>query len=196
MSLLLDGAYNLGDDSWLDEEEEEEDTCEPTLGEWENTAAADLTELLARSTTVDAPWAEVLNFQAAGCDDWENPPESLTQAWWNEAFVWSWSELPDNYREIGEWTPGGAAFASMLATAMVVIDENIDDADWDPADAQDLYDSRDALIDSLLLGVSEYPHGYLEQTLYVDLSECSQEAVALIDIENGQLLIIHEESHC
>jgi hypothetical protein len=196
MELLLDGAYNLGDDSWLNDDEDEEDlTCDATLADWDNSDAEDLTELLALSTTSDAPWAEVYAFQAEGCEDWETPGDSLTQAAFNASFWWSWGDV-SSYIELGEWTAGGSAFASMLNTAMTVIDERTDEGSWDPSDAQELYDSRDSLVDSLLLGVSEYPHGYIEQTLYVDMLECSQEAVLLLDIENGQLLVIHEESHC
>ncbi|GEM_PF-2478171 len=195
MNLLLDGAYNLGDSSWLDEDEEEEETCDATVTEVENSDAADFTELLALSTTSDAPWADVHAYQAEGCDDWQTPGDSLTQAAFEATFPWTWSEI-SSYVELGEWTAGGIDFAAMLNTALTAIDEHTADGSWDPADAQDLYDSRDELVDSLLLGVAEYPHGYIEQTIYVDLIECSQEAVILLDIENGELLVVHEESHC
>ncbi len=196
MTLLLDGAYNLGDDTWLDEDSDEQATCDgPAVSQVSHSDADDLTELLALSTTSDWAWGDIKAYESTGCSDWETPDESFTHAAFEATFWWSWSEI-ESYVELGEWTPGADSFADVLNTALVVIEERIDDGDWDPSEAQDLYDSRDALVDGLLSDVSEYPHGYMEQTIYVDLSECSQSAVLLLDVENGDLLVAHENPGC
>jgi hypothetical protein len=198
MELIVDGAWNLGDYMWEDESEKpaDEEACEATVATSSDSDAEDYTQLLDISTTVDAPFAEVIALQALGCTDWTEPGDSLTQAIWNASYNWTWSEFPESRKEFGEWTSGGTEYTSLLELSLTAIKEAVDDGDFDPADAQDLYDSRQDFVDALLAGVEADPSRYLERTVYLDMSECSEEGVWLLDTDTGLVWSLHQFARC
>jgi hypothetical protein len=198
MELLLDGAWNLGDYMWEDEDEKpaDENACEATVATTSDSDAEDYTELLDLSTTMDAPWSELVALQASGCSDWTEPEDSLSHAIWNATYNWTWDEFPDSLKEFEEWTEGGTAFEAMLELSLVVIEGRIEDDDWDPSTAQELYDSRQDLVDALVAGVNADPRRYLERVVYLDMSECSEEGVWLLDTETGWVWSLHQFARC
>jgi len=158
--------------------------------------AEDLTELLDLSTTMDAPFSEVIPLQASGCDDWTDPEDLLNEAIWNASYNWTWTYFPDSLKELGDWTQGGTAYSAMLESSLVVIEDRVADGDWDPATAQALYDSRRQLVDALVAGAQADPGRYLEQTVYLDMSECSEEGVWLLDTQTGRVWSLHQFGRC
>ncbi len=179
------GAEMMGDE-WP--------SCVPVFTPAANADAADLTELLALSTTVDNPWAEVTAFASTGCSDWWLDP-GFHQPLWDEIFFLSWSQSGD-LATVGAPVGGGQPYLSMLDLSLVVIEERIDDGDWDPADAQELYDSRFDLVEGLSLDLDTNPGAFLTVTLDLDLIECSEEATALIDTRDGSVIVAHQLQNC
>jgi hypothetical protein len=185
-------------------EVEIDDGCEPSLVAVSNDDASDYTRLLELSTTVDAPWAEVYAYEIVGCSKWQNSAdglEMLTEALWNESFHITWDELEgmDRIREPGELTDGGATWNSIMQTSLVVIDERVEDGDFDPnqgGEATDLYDRRDELVDALTEGLDTAPTDHMELPLYMDMIECSEESSALIDTRTNTVLLVHQFARC
>ncbi len=82
----------------------DEAACEATVAVTSDSDAEDITELLDLSTTIDAPFSEVIPLQASGCDDWTDPEELLNEAIWNASYNWTWTYFPDSLKEFGDWT--------------------------------------------------------------------------------------------
>ena len=123
----------------------------------------------------------------------------MIQAIWDVSFCWSWGEIPSSYLEIGSFVSGGETFAGMLEQAATAMDEHIAYGDWDPAaDAEGatLYARRDELIDGLAGEALRDPSDWVELRIYVDMCECSEEAVGLIQLSTGAVLVVHENAHC
>jgi hypothetical protein len=198
MELILDGAWNLGDFMYEDESERpaDPDACTATVAVTSDSEAEDYTELLDLSTTMDAPWAEVIPLAASGCSDWTDPEDSLTQAIWNASYNWTWTEFPADRKEFGDWTRGGTAYAAMLERSLAAIEDEVADGDWDPTEAPGLYESRGDLVDALLDGVRSDPRRYLERTVYLDMLECSEAGVWLLDTETGRVWSLHQFARC
>jgi hypothetical protein len=184
----------LGEDDWPG--------CVPTFTAVTNQASLDLSELLALSTTVDNPFAEATAFQSSGCGDWWTDAGSVEEAMiglWDETFFLSWSQLSDDYRLVGPWTAGGSDYTAMLDLSLQVIEENIDDDDFDPSaspTSQALYDARFDLVDELSVDLATNPGAYLQQTYEFEMVECSEEAVMLLDTRDGSVLVIHQLQNC
>ena len=198
MELLLDGAWNLGDYMYEDESEKpaDEDACKATVAVNSDANAEDYTELLELSTTMDAPWAEVIALAASGCSGWTEPGDSLTQALWNASYNWPWTEFPDDRKEFGAWTTGGTAYTALLELSLSAIEDEVADGDWDPTDALDLYDGRQDLVDALLAEVEADPSRFLERTVYLDMLECSERGVWLLDTDTGLVWSLHQFARC
>jgi hypothetical protein len=197
MELLLDGAWNLGDYMYEDESERPaEPECEAAVAVASDADAEDYTELLDLSTTSDAPWAEVIPLAATGCEDWTDPGDALAVAIWNASYSWSWTEFPHSRKEFGDWTRGGSAYTAMLELSLSAIEDEVVDGDWDPAVAPELYAARRDLVDALLAGVRARPSRYLERTVYLDMLECSEAGVWLLDTETGRVWSLHQFARC
>jgi len=187
-------AEEMMDDEWP--------ACIPTFTQVANEAADEFSQLLAISTTIDNPWARARAFQSSGCGDWWNDAGALAAA---EAAIWDlnffipWSDLNDDYRQVSALTSGGANYTGTLELALDVIEERIDDGDFDPnadANSERLYGSRLGLVDELSVDVGSNPGAYLQQQYDFDLSECSEEAVMLLDVRDGSILFVHELQNC
>jgi hypothetical protein len=171
--------------------------CVPTFTVTSNPAAEDLTELLVLATTVDNPFAEIISMESSGCSDWwTDTPDDAMQPLWDEIFFLPWSQAGPSYALVSDLQAGGAAYLSMLNTTLVVIDENIEDDDFDPSSAQELFDSRFDLIETLSVELDTNPGAYLTLPFELDLSECSEEANVLIDTRDGSVLIVHQLQNC
>jgi hypothetical protein len=197
MELLLDGAWNLGDYMYEDESERPaEPACPAAVALTSDGDAEDYTELLDLSTTMDAPWAEVIPLAATGCEDWTDPGDALDVAIWNASYSWSWTDFPHSRKEFSDWTLGGSAYTAMLELSLSAIEDEVADGDWDPAVAPDLYADRNDLVDALLAGVRARPSRYLERTVYLDMLECSEAGVWLLDTETGRVWSLHQFARC
>ena len=78
-------------------------------------------------------------------------------------------------------------------------EEDFTAADWvvaNPAVAPDLYAARRDLVDALLTGVRADPRRYLERTVYLDMLECSEAGVWLLDTETGRVWSLHQFGRC
>jgi hypothetical protein len=198
----LSKLRDYADDAYYEEEEEEEpEPCSPNLTAASDASAQGLTQLLADATTVDAPWAEVLVFDMTGCDGWTTSAEdqaAFVKTVFEQTFVWSWSEI-SRFVDVGQPTRGGSAFQSDLDLALVVIDEQIDDGDWDPnaSDANAAaYTAGPVWVEDLTDDAATNPNDYDEIELYVDLVECSQDAVIRVHRSTGRVMVTHRFSRC
>jgi hypothetical protein len=164
--------------------------------------AADFTELMALSTTMDWAFSEVIALQANGCDAWLDDADAaaaMTVALWNAASFVDWDELPADYRDVGPFVAGGADFTELLDDSLTAVDERILDGDWNPADSaqgQALFDARFDLVDGMRGDLDAKPGAWIEQHIVMDMAECSEEAAALIDTRDGSILLVHENPHC
>ena len=176
--------------------------CSPQLSATSNASAQRLNTLLQLSTTEDTPWAEVLSLQVAGCNQWWNDSASsqaVTEALWNESFHVGFENLSDTVREVAPFVSGGTRYLSRLGLSLVVIDERIGAEDWAPSDSllgQELFEARFELITELSLDIAENPSAFIEQRLYLDMSECSEDSIAVIDTRNGSVVLLHEFAGC
>ncbi|MCP4870881.1 MAG: hypothetical protein GY898_19430 [Proteobacteria bacterium] len=171
--------------------------CVPNFTVTANSAAQDLTALLAIATTVDNPWAEIISLQADGCTDWwQTTDDDVTAPIWNEIFFISWNQFGPDLQDVGTWTVGDAGYTGMLNLTLTVIEENIEDGDFDPAQAQELYDARFDLVDELSVDLDTTPGVYRTLDLEMDMSECSEEAMVLLDTRDGSILIVHQLQNC
>ncbi len=173
-------------------------SCVPTFTLTSDPSADDLSELLALSTTVDAPAYEVLSVETTGCPGEWWTTEAGNATLWDFAFFISMNELPSDYAEITPWQANGG-YTGALNTALTVIDERINDGDWDPASSQrgqTLDDDRLNLVDDLSGELQSNPTPFLQKNMYLDMSECSEEADLLLDTRDGSILIAHAFSRC
>jgi len=204
---VLAGLYYVGNSALTKLKAETEEMmgdewpeCVPQFTPLANPAADDFNVLLAETTTVDQPWADIVSLQASGCQEWWTQPGAVDEALWNATFFIDWSELPEDYRIVSPWTPGGGSFVGTLQTALPVIDERVLDGDFVPAEAdaatQALYEDRFDIVDALSGDLATQAGAYVQKTLYMDMSECSEEAAILVDTRDGSVLIAHESPGC
>jgi len=192
--IKAEAADMMGNEEWP--------ACVPSFTEVTNAAAVDFSDLLARSTTIDNPWARVRSFQSSGCGSWWTDGGSVAAAevaLWDLNFFLPWSDLSDDYRAVAPWTDGGSSYTGMLDTALVVIEEHIDDGDFDPSGdstGAELYAARLDLVGQLSVQVGDIPGVYLQQDYEFDLVECSEEAVMLLDTRDGSVLVVHQLQNC
>ncbi len=215
MELLLDytavwePAEEEEEEPPVEEEEEEEEeeppveeTCSLTFTTSSDTDATDYSRLLEISTTMDGPYAEVIAMQASGCTGWTSDTaavEAMNVAIFEASFWWAWGELPTSYLTITGPTAGYATFSSQLSQASRAIDEYTADGHWDPSTDSEgaaLLARRDEIIEGLLAEAVADSSDFVEIDIYVDMSECSQQATALIQLSTGLMLIVHENAHC
>jgi len=198
----VNGTPTEPEDTGEAEEPEEEEACALVVSSSTNDDATDYSRLLELSTMMDAPWAEVIPLKASGCTNWQDDAAAtaiMIEAIWDASFYWSYSSFPSGYVTTTGPTEGGASYPGELALTLVVIDERITDGDWDPAESTestDLYARREELVEALKLDSVSDPSAYAEIHIYIDMSECSQEAYALIELATGVVLVVHEEAHC
>jgi hypothetical protein len=182
--------------------EEEEESCSLGVATSTDADATDLSRLLEIATTMDGPYAEVIAMQASGCTAWTSDTaavDTMTIAIWDASFWWSWGEVPSSYLDISGPTAGYATFSSQLSQASNAIDDYTTDGHWDPgthSEGAALLARRDELIAGLLAEAVADPSDFVEIDIAIDMSECSQQATAIIQLSTGAVLILHENSHC
>ena len=187
---------------WLDMGEGSGPIRVGIVGAGTNADATDLARLIELATMGDFPAYLVPPLQATGCDafmDHAVTQEAMMWAIWAQIYPWDRGDLPESMFENGEWTVGGADFRSMLNTSLVVVDEHIDDGDWDPdADAEGaaLYARRQELVEALSADALANPTSYVEIRMDIDAVECSQEAVALLKLDDLTIVVIHQLPRC
>ncbi len=175
--------------------------CSLTVATATDDDATDFTRLLALSTTMDTPYGEVVALQTSGCDDWQGDAvaeDILLRAVWDAAYDYTWEEAAA-YREVGTWTAGGTEFSGELAADLRRIDDLVDEERWDPAaDAEGaaLYADRSDLVAGLTSDSLTNTSSWAELTVDIEASECSQSAVALVDLRTGQVLVAHRFPGC
>lgn len=164
--------------------------------------ATDLARLIELATMGDWPAFEVPALQASGCAGFMDDAayqESMMWAIWEEIYPWDRGDVPANMIENGSWTAGGSAFRSLLNTSLVVVDEHIADGDWDPdADPEGaaLYARRQELVDALSADAIANPASYVEIQMDIEAVECSEEAVALVRLEDLAIVVIRWLPRC
>ncbi len=204
------GNWTPPDEDEEDEEDEEEepeadpaegcDTLTVTAGV--NADATDLARLIELATMGDFPAFVVPPLQASGCAAFMDDPanqEAMMWAIWGQIYPWDRGDLPDSMIENGSWTAGGSDFLSLLNTSLVVIEEHIADGDWDPdADAEGaaLYARREALVEALSADALANPANYVEIRMDIEAVECSQEAVALLKLDDLSIVAINWLPRC
>jgi len=189
--------------------EEEEPVEEPPAecGTIQLTALAnqdvtDFARLMELATMADWPAYELESFQASGCPtfmDAAATQDEMLGAIWSETFWYALDDMPANMVENGAWTTGGTSFQAALDRALLVLSEYVDYGDWDPDSSPEgaaLYARRQELVDSLSAGAVADPSGYMEIHLGIDASECSEEAVALIDLDAMTIVVVHQMPRC
>ncbi len=179
--------------------------CTPTLAAASNGDATDFTTLLALSTTVDQPFAEVTAYTMSGCSSFygeATDEATVLAALWDIGFSRSgsdWDGLPSGALTASAWATGGSTFSSRLDRALDRIDERVSEGDFDPAssaEATALYAARETLVDALEAGFTAAPSSFVEIDLDLDASECSESATVLIDTRDGSVLVVHEFANC
>lgn len=186
------------------DEEEAEAECELQIASVRNAAAADYTELLELTTMSDAPFADVNALSLSGCSDWQSDDEAraaVEEALWNEVFFLSYSEAGQyrDVRNVGSWTSGGSGYVGMVDLTRVVIDEHAEEGGWDPNDGGDaamLYADVDAMFSEIRDPVEDNASDYVEVRLYMDMIECSEEAYGVVNVETGDVLVVHTFQRC
>jgi len=164
--------------------------------------ATDFSRLLEIATTMDAPFAEIIVLQASGCTGWTTDSaavEAMNEAIFEASFWWSWGEVPDSYLELVGPTAAYATFSRQLSQASTAIDEYTADGHWDPStdsEGASLLERREEIMEGLLEEAVADPTNFVEMDIFVNMSECSQQATALIDLSTGELLILHENPGC
>ncbi len=184
-------------------DDDDEEECLPQLLPAQNQAAVDFSQLMALTTTVDAPFSEVEVYTVSACSvaTWRADAyatEVFTAAAWNVTYVWNWNDLTDRFKVVHPFADGGDQFLGLLDTSLQSIDEHLQDGDFDPADPaiSALYGQRQALRQTLAAGVLANPDGFIELRFEADMLECSEDAVALVDEATGLVIIVHEFPHC
>ncbi len=178
--------------------------CELSITAGKNLSAEDYTRLLALTTTSDAPFADVKALSLSGCRDWQDDDEAraaIEEALWNEVFFLSYSEAGQyrDVRQVGDWTSGGRAYTQLLDTTLTAIDEHAEDGDWDPTDESEaaaLYGEVETMFEDIRDPVTAAPSDHVELQLYMDMSECSEEAVGVVNTETGEILVVHTFQRC
>ena len=182
----------------------EDDTgCELTISSTSNASAEDYSELLALTTTVDAPAAEVKTLQISGCKSWQDSDEARTAveaALWNEVFFLSYSEAGEyrDVRNVGSWTEGTAQYVDDIDLSLQIIDEHAEDGDWDPTDggeAATLYAEVDTLFEDIRDPMESDSAEWTEVDLYMDMIECSESATGIVN-DDGEVFIVHFFQRC
>jgi hypothetical protein len=194
---------------WAPEEEDEEPPADPAEGcdtlqatTRVDANATDLARLIELATMGDWPAFEVPALQASGCAGFMDDPahqEAMMWAIWDQTYSWDRDDVPANMLENGSWTAGGTSFLSLLNTALVVIGERVDDGDWDPeADAEGaaLYARRQVLVEALSADAIANPADYVEIQMDIEAAECSEEAVALLKLDDLTIVVIHWLPRC
>lgn len=192
LEIIKAEAAEMMGDEWSDV------SCIPEFGAWESPAADDLGELLQLSTGWDEPAADVFALQATGCEGaWWNTAAG-DEILWNVTFFLDLADLPAGVAEISPWQSSGA-FGDQLEDVVSIVEEHVADGDWDPSASnrgQRLYDNRDDLVDDLTSGPAASPGAFRYQSLYMDMSECSESAELMLDTRTGVLVIAHIGPAC
>jgi hypothetical protein len=165
--------------------------------------AADVDELLALATTVDDPWADVYGLRLTECGDFldsEAGREAISEALWYRVFPYERDVLDDIERDVGPFEQGSDETNEMLLDVQRVIDDFIADGAWSPEEAgqpgQGLYENLEDTFDALLAPARANPESFVETRLHLEASECSEDAVVLIDLRDGTMLIIRTLPNC
>ena len=183
--------------------EDEEAECELVVSSTSHAAAEAYSELLALTTTVDAPAAEVKTLQISGCRNWQDDADAraaVEAALWNEVFFLSYSEAGQyrDVRQVGEWVSGSRQYVQDVDHSLVIIDEHADDGDWDPNDggqAAQLYDQVDELFEEIRDPMEADSSEWTEIDLYMDMIECSESATGIVN-EAGEVFVAHFFQRC
>ena len=170
----------------------------------EDDVAIDFTELFLRTTLVDNAYAQAISLQAELPSGWLDEvahTQDLTTQLWDATFSIAWddTDLPAEYKVVGPYTVGGDAWLAQLDQTLVAVDEMTADGHWhgelDPT-AADLYADRQSIADALSADLLSEPGAFVEVELSMDLAECFEEAVALIDTRDGKVTILHLPQNC
>ncbi len=185
--------YNQALTAWLGR------ACDVVFADRADQNAADLNQLLDIATTVDNPWAEVYGLRLSECGDFldsEAGREAMAVALWRRAFPYGPDVLEDVEQDVGPFEAGSDATNEML----LLIQRVIDDGDWDPEEAGQpglgLYENMEDTFEALLAPARANPESFVETTLHLEASECSEDAVVLIDLRDGTMLIIRTLPNC
>lgn len=166
---------------------------------------ADVTEfdrLMELGTLLDWPAYELHSVEATGCAAFLDDPvtqDEMLWALWEHTYPWGRDDVPANMIENGTWNTGGTQFQGALARALVVLDEYTMDGHWDPdatPEGADLYARKQSLVDALSAGVVADPTSFVEIHMGIDACECSEEAIALVNLTDLSVIIVHQTPRC
>lgn len=105
-----------------------------------------------------------------------------------------WRDLEDRV-EVGPTRDGGAELARLLSRIVGHLEERVDDGLLDPSvtpELQALWQQRAALETA----VAAEAGPFVEIVLETDLEECSERAVARVDLRDGSALLVRRTPRC
>jgi len=160
-------------------------------------APADFARLLELATSGDyGPYARLWSLRAPACLDVRDSAALSRLAGQIGASVhWAFDGAPV---AVSAWSGGGAAFAAQVQTAHQAIEERVSEG-WDPsasAESAALYTRADDLVAALIGPPAAAPASFLQLSLVTDAEECSERAVALLDVRTGVIVVIHRLPRC
>ena len=167
-----------------------------------NADATDFARLMELATMGDYPAYVLESFQATGCPSFMDDAatqDEMMWALWAETYWWDRDDVPASMLDNGSWTAGGSSYQGALARALLVLSEYVDYGDWDPNSSPEgasLYARRQELVDALSAGAVASPTGFVEIHMGIEASECSEEAVALIDLSDMSVVVVHQMPRC
>lgn len=174
--------------------------CTTSVGPRTDDDVARYNELLARATTLDWPYAEMVADQAPACIDLTSSATraDLVQALRLDSGL-DWQQRVDFYPGSGALTPGSTGYLSLMAAADSAIQDAVTFGRWNPnATPEDaaLWADHDRLYNALTARAAADPNAFYEVVLTMDAEECSQKAYALVDAQDLRIWIIHRFPGC
>jgi len=171
--------------------------CYLALADSIDDSASSLDQLLVLATTVDQPAYEVIAVHITGCPaalDPANQPALIAAV---QARV-PWGYAPDTNVpfHIVPVAAGDSDYASDLGGAANAIQSRVDDGTWVPSSSPDgaaLYAQLASLVAALTPGGTAVVD---ELRIDLEADECSQRAVAVIDLRTLEIRIVHKLSQC
>ena len=162
-----------------------------------DTAEAKLAELVAATARGrELPIATFDRLEIGACAT----PASLTAGAARRALVdaaldrLAWRDFEDHV-EVGPTREGGAELARLLSRVVGHLEERVEDGQLDPSatpELQALWQERAALE----AAVAGQAGPFVEIVLETDLEECSERAVARVDLRDGSALVLRRTPRC
>jgi len=121
----------------------------------------------------------------------------LAEGLWCAAF--GRCDNPSIVHQIARPQPGTSAFSALLGETQARLEQLVDGGQWDPSDSdegRELYEGRNELLATLRAPIDDSPDSFIEFQVAIDAGECSELAVAVLDVRTGAILLVHRLPLC